>query len=183
MELDRVDPRYLFHDITGDNIFQLLFALSCKGFLSKPHLDCAFFWDGRCRWRFVCKHRRRYDRLFFLLLFIRVPSTIVAHKVVVKVSSDFPNVKCALLVAVSSIHLPLYLSLDLLIPRIIFLIDKFVGNIVIIKLAAFIIIAMILSLPKDLLRSRQCEATRFTMMKLRKVGLSKVKAFLRLFLS
>ena len=95
MELDRVDPRYLFHDITGDNIFQFLFALSCKGFLSQPYLDSAFFWDGRCRWRFVGKHRRWYDRLFFLLLFIRVPSTIVAHKVVVKVSSDFPNVKCA----------------------------------------------------------------------------------------
>jgi hypothetical protein len=42
---------------------------------------------------------------------------------------------------------------------------------------------MILSLAKDLLGPRKCEATRFTMMKLRKVGLYKVKAFLRLFLS
>ena len=131
----------------------------------------------------MCKHRRWFDRLFFLLLFIKVPANIVAHKVVVEVSSDFPNVECALFVAVSSIHLSLYLSLDLLIPRIIFLIDKFVGNIVIIKLAAFIFIAMILSLAKDLLGPRQYEATRFTMMKLGKVGLSEVKAFLRLFLS
>jgi len=114
----------------------------------------------------MSKHRRWFDHLFFLLLFIRVPSDIVTHKVVIEVSSDFPYVKCALFVAVSSIHLSLYLSLDLLIPRIIFLIDKFVGNIVIIKLAAFIIITLIISLAKDLLGPRKCEATRFTMMKL-----------------
>jgi hypothetical protein len=51
---------------------------------------------------------------------------------------------------ISCIDLSLNLSLDLFIPRIIILIGKVVGNIVIIKVAVFII-RMIVSLAKGLL--------------------------------
>jgi hypothetical protein len=54
---------------------------------------------------------------------------------------------------ISCIYLSLDLSLDLLIPRIIILIVKVVGNVVIIKVATFII-RIIFGLSKDLLGPR-----------------------------
>jgi hypothetical protein len=113
----------------------------------------------------MCKHGRFINQLFLLLFIIGVPSHIVAHKVVAEVSSDLPYVKGVLMASLSSINLSLYLRLELLIPRIIILIDKVISNVVIIKVNAFFI-SMIVSLAKDLLRPRHCEATRFTMMEL-----------------
>ena len=77
------------------------------------------------------KHRRGIDQLFFLQLFIGVPYYIVTDKIVAEIASDFPYVQSVFL-GISCIYLSLYLSLDLLIPRIIILIGKVVGNIVII---------------------------------------------------
>ena len=83
---------------------------------------------------------------------------------------------------ISCIYLSLDLSLDLLIPRIIILIGKVVGNVVIIKVATFII-RIIFGLAKDLLGPRQSEATRFIMMKLGEIRLSYIKGALRLLIS